>query len=91
MAAAPASDEEADESALATLLAAAETEADFEAIPLKACPFCGPGQSVVSLWKDDVVQRYRVGCGRCGSSTGVSPRDRTPRSAIESWHRRAPI
>lgn len=57
---------------------------------LKPCPFCGPGQSVVGLWHDDVSQRWRVGCGRCGCSTGISPRDKTETPAIKAWNTRAP-
>lgn len=58
---------------------------------LLPCPFCGPGESHVSLWHDDVSKRWRVGCGRCGCSTGTSPRDTSQAPAIESWNRRAPI
>lgn len=56
---------------------------------LKPCPFCGPGQSVVSLWHDDMAQRWRVGCGRCGASSGISPRDKTEAPAIAAWNTRA--
>lgn len=56
---------------------------------LKPCPFCGPGQSVVSLYFDDVARRWRVGCGRCGCSTGISPRDETPNPAVFHWNKRA--
>lgn len=38
------------------------------------CPFCGPGNSIVEAYYDDVAHRYRVGCGRCGASSGTSPR-----------------
>lgn len=55
---------------------------------LKPCPFCGPGQSVISLWFDDVVQRFRVGCGRCGCSTGTDARDKTEAPAIKAWNTR---
>lgn len=61
---------------------------DYEAIALRPCPFCGPGNSVPQLWFDDLVNRYKVSCGACGSSTGISPRDKTPRPAIEAWNRR---
>lgn len=70
------------------LLEQAVSEADFMAIPLKHCPFCGPGNSIASLWLDDVARRWRVGCGACGASTGIHPRDKTPRAAIEAWNRR---
>lgn len=53
---------------------------------LKPCPFCGPGQSQVSLWFDDGAHRWRVGCGRCGCSTGTSPRDLTKTPAIAAWN-----
>lgn len=60
------------------------------AVELKACPFCGEGNSIVSLWFDDVVKRWRVGCGRCGCSTGTSPRDKTEAPAIAAWNTRTP-
>jgi hypothetical protein len=56
---------------------------------LEACPFCGPGESKVDLWHDDVARRWRVGCGRCGASTGTSPRDKTQAPAITAWNTRA--
>jgi Lar family restriction alleviation protein len=56
---------------------------------LLPCPFCGEGNSIVSLWFDDVVKRYRVGCGRCGCSTGTSPRDKKEAPAIAAWNTRA--
>lgn len=56
---------------------------------LLPCPFCGPGQSQVDLWFDDVAKRYRVGCGRCGCSTGIDPRDKTEAPAIANWNKRA--
>lgn len=55
---------------------------------LKPCPHCGPGGSVVSVYFDDSSRRYRVGCGACGCSTGIHPRDKTPAPAIEAWNRR---
>lgn len=60
-----------------------------ESSALLPCPFCGPGQSMVSLWFDDVSKRWRVGCGRCGCSTGTSPRDKTQAPAIAAWNTRA--
>lgn len=57
---------------------------------LLPCPFCGPGQSEVDLWFDEVAHRWRVGCGRCGCSTGISPRDKTEAPAIAAWNTRAP-
>lgn len=56
--------------------------------PLLHCPFCGPGQSVVDLWFDDVAHRWRVGCGACGCSTGTHPTDRTEAPAIAAWNKR---
>lgn len=56
---------------------------------LLPCPFCGPGQSVVSAWLDDVSNRWRVGCGRCGCSTGIHTRDESEAPAIAAWNRRA--
>lgn len=58
-------------------------------VELLPCPFCGPGQSIVSLWHDDMTQRWRVGCGRCGASSGTSPRDKTEAPAIAAWNTRA--
>jgi Lar family restriction alleviation protein len=52
------------------------------------CPFCGVGQSQVDLWFDDVARRYRVGCGRCGASTGTHPRDKGEAPAIAAWNTR---
>lgn len=57
---------------------------------LLSCPFCGPGESMVSAYFDDLSNRWRVGCGRCGCSTGISPRDGTPDPAIAAWNKRAP-
>lgn len=54
------------------------------------CPFCGPGESHVDLWFDDCSKRWRVGCGRCGCSTGTHPTDRTPAPAVAAWNRRGP-
>jgi hypothetical protein len=58
---------------------------------LLPCPFCGEGQSVVEPWFDDVAHRWRVGCGRCGCSTGTHPTDKTPDPAIAAWNRRPHI
>lgn len=63
-------------------------EQEQESVPLLPCPFCGPGQSQVGAWWDDVSNRYRVGCGRCGCSTGIHPRDKTMTSAILAWNTR---
>ena len=57
---------------------------------LKPCPFCGPNESIVSLYLDDVAQRHRVGCGRCGASTGIHPRDTSETPAIAAWNKRQP-
>lgn len=59
---------------------------------LAACPFCGPGESIVEPWFDEVVNRWRVGCGRCGCSTGHAPREEndSKHRAVEAWNRRAP-
>lgn len=58
---------------------------------LLPCPFCGPGESIVACCFDDVANRYRVYCGRCGSSTGIHPTDRTEAPAISAWNRRAAL
>jgi hypothetical protein len=63
----------------------------MDSVELLPCPFCGPGNSVVSLWLDDVAHRWRVGCGRCGCSTGIHPRDKTEAPAIAAWNTRAAL
>lgn len=66
------------------------TDSDETAnVALLPCPHCGPGESIVEPWHDDVAKRWRVGCGRCGCSTGISPRDKTKAPAIAAWNRRA--
>lgn len=62
---------------------------DVTGVELLPCPFCGPGQSCVDLYFDDTAYRYRVRCGRCGCSTGTSPRNSTPTPAITAWNTRA--
>ena len=54
------------------------------------CPFCGPGNSEVEAYYDDLAHRYRVGCGRCGSSTGITPRadEDGKEVAIARWNKR---
>lgn len=39
---------------------------------LKPCPFCGPGMSQVSCYQDECAY-WVVGCGRCGSHSGIRP------------------
>jgi len=56
---------------------------------LKPCPWCGPGNSIVSAWFDTSSNRYRVNCGACGSSSGVPARDKSESAAIAAWNRRA--
>lgn len=58
---------------------------------LLPCPFCGPGQSMVDPWFDDVSKRWTVGCGRCGASSGRSIHaEGSKEAAIKSWNTRAP-
>lgn len=54
------------------------------------CPFCGPGNSIVEAYYDDWSKRYRVGCGCCGASTGITPRasDDSAAVAIARWNTR---
>lgn len=60
-------------------------------IELKPCPFCGPGNSMVDLWFDDVSKRWAVGCGRCGSSSGRSVHaEGSKEKAAAAWNTRAP-
>lgn len=54
---------------------------------LLPCPFCGPRQSQISTWFDDMSQRWRVGCGRCGASSGTTKKER---DAIAGWNTRNP-
>jgi Lar family restriction alleviation protein len=56
---------------------------------LKPCPFCGPGRSVVSAYQDE-HDHWSVGCGACGSHSGVRPpSDPNAREkVIESWNSR---
>lgn len=56
---------------------------------LLPCPFCGPGNSMVDAYFDDLSKRWRVGCGRCGCSTGTHPKEKGPEPAIKSWNTRA--
>lgn len=56
---------------------------------LLPCPFCGPGQSMVGPWFDDVGKRWAIGCGRCGSSSGRSVHaEGSKEAAIKSWNTR---
>lgn len=57
---------------------------------LLACPFCGPGNSMVDPWFDDVSSRWAVGCGRCGASSGRSVHaEGSKEAAIKAWNTRA--
>jgi ribosomal protein S27AE len=60
--------------------------------PLLPCPFCGPGNSMVSTWFDDANKRWRVGCGRCGVSTGTTPRKENDSEDVARarWNTRNP-
>ena len=52
---------------------------------LKPCPFCGPN-TMVECYQDD-YKHWVVGCGACGSHTGLYPsRDR--QAAVDGWNRR---
>lgn len=60
-----------------------------EQAKLLPCPFCGPGNSMVDPWYDDVSKRWAVGCGRCGSSSGRSVHaEGSKEAAIKSWNMR---
>jgi Lar family restriction alleviation protein len=57
--------------------------------PLLPCPFCGPGQSMVDPWYDDVAKRWSIGCGRCGASSGRSVHaEGSKEAAIKAWNTR---
>ena len=54
-----------------------------------SCPFCGVGMSVCDTDYDDTAKRWRVWCGKCGASSGVSPRaEGSKEAAIKSWNTR---
>lgn len=53
---------------------------------LLPCPFCGPGESVVEAWNSAYKPGWQVGCGRCGSHSGVYW---TEDEAHAGWNRRA--
>jgi Lar family restriction alleviation protein len=56
---------------------------------LLPCPFCGPGQSMVDPWYDDVAKRWSIGCGRCGASSGRSVHaEGSKEAAIKAWNTR---
>jgi len=58
---------------------------------LLPCPWCGPMQSMVDPWFDDVASRWTVGCGRCGASVGRSVHaEGSKESALEAALTRAP-
>jgi hypothetical protein len=44
---------------------------------------------MVDVYFDDTSKRFRVGCGRCGCSSGIDPRDKSEAPAIARWNRRA--
>ena len=56
---------------------------------IKACPFCGPGNSIVECYQDDYGS-WKVGCGCCGSHSGIRPKSDPEGRAkvIASWNRR---
>lgn len=60
-------------------------------VDLKPCPFCGPGKSVVELWKDE-FQYWKVTCGACGSSSGILPDTAkfpdARQRVIDGWNKR---
>lgn len=55
---------------------------------LLACPFCGPGNSIVECYQDDIGY-WKVGCGACGSHSGIRPKSDPEGRAkvIASWNR----
>lgn len=56
-----------------------------ETVPLKHCPFCGKGNSQVELYQQDGSQFWIIGCGACGSHSGIS---KDPQKVINSWNSR---
>jgi hypothetical protein len=51
---------------------------------LKPCPFCPV--SIVSSYVDEVSRRWRIGCGRCGASSGIH---KLEIEAVKAWNTRA--
>lgn len=51
---------------------------------LKHCPFCGKGNSVVELYENE-IKFWIVGCGACGSHSGIS-KDKS--KVVASWNSR---
>lgn len=56
---------------------------------IKHCPFCGPGNSIVECYQDDYGY-WTVGCGRCGSHSGIRPKGdpEAREKVIANWNRR---
>lgn len=53
---------------------------------LKHCPFCGPGRSIVELYQDD-NGKWIIGCGACGSHSGISPKN-IKDDVVKAWNTR---
>jgi len=55
-------------------------------ITLKHCPFCGIGNSQVELYNyQDNPNIWIIGCGACGSHSGIS---KDKNKVIKSWNSR---
>lgn len=54
---------------------------------LKPCPFCGPGNSFVELYKNE-YGKWIIGCGVCGSHSGTSSKN-VKEDVVKAWNTRA--
>lgn len=61
------------------------TNSEIKKDELKPCPFCQ--KSMVDPYFDDMNKRWRVGCGRCGASSGIHVEKQ---QAIDAWNTRTP-
>lgn len=59
---------------------------DPSKVDLKHCPFCGVGNSQVELYlRDDFTGYWTIGCGACGSHSGIH---KDPMKVVSSWNSR---
>ena len=61
------------------------TNSEIKKCDPKPCPFCP--KSIVDPYFDDMANRWRVGCGRCGASSGIY---KEKQKAIDAWNTRPP-
>lgn len=63
---------------------------DIDNEKLKHCPFCGKGNSKVTIYENELTSNLKsvwwiVGCGACGSHSGTS---KDKQKVIDNWNRR---